>query len=223
MREPLAKKEHALDKPQFLRRYTALPALIYLLQQKKLTLVDPQYWDDRNDSYYIDLYKQKKRLKSVLALCFAEAEETYHHWRVFAPGSGGVCIQFRKTALLGMLKKRGLRAEPVRYLSIAQSRQTSLEIAELPFLKRIPYGHEKEFRLLYQSSTRELSHQDFDIALDCIDRVVLSPWLHANLVDDIKRLLKNISGCDKLKIHRSTLISNDDWKKLGDAAVQRRS
>ena len=46
---------------RFLRRYTTLPSLLYTL-----TLLDPQSWDDKNDSYYRQLYKEKKRLKSVL-------------------------------------------------------------------------------------------------------------------------------------------------------------
>lgn len=31
----------------YLRRYTDLTALIYLLQKRKLTLLDPSSWDDR--------------------------------------------------------------------------------------------------------------------------------------------------------------------------------
>ncbi len=75
----------------FLRRYTDLPALIYLLNERKITLLDPKSWDDQNDAYFLALYKEKKNLRSVLALCFSQAPETYHHWRVFASGSSGAC------------------------------------------------------------------------------------------------------------------------------------
>jgi hypothetical protein len=34
----------------YLRRYTDIPALVYLLAERKITLVDPQSWDDANDS-----------------------------------------------------------------------------------------------------------------------------------------------------------------------------
>ncbi len=83
----------------FLRRYTDLPGLIYVLRERKITLLDPQSCDDSNDSHYLTLYKQKKRLGSVLALCFTQASETYHRWRVFANGASGVCITFNRTAL----------------------------------------------------------------------------------------------------------------------------
>lgn len=61
------------------RRYTTLPFLLDILHEKRLPLLDPASWEDKNDSYYLELYKSGKRLKSVLAICFAEAQETYHH------------------------------------------------------------------------------------------------------------------------------------------------
>ncbi|HNC85208.1 MAG TPA: hypothetical protein PK999_19310, partial [Nitrospira sp.] len=63
-----------------LRRYTDIPALTYLLTKQKITLLDPKSWDDSNDSHYLSLYKQRNKLKSLLALCFTQADETYHHW-----------------------------------------------------------------------------------------------------------------------------------------------
>lgn len=84
----------------YLRRYTDIPALVYLLTERKITLVDPQSWDDANDSYYLSLYREKKKLGSVLALCFTQTSERYHHWRVFAHGSGGVCVSFKRSELV---------------------------------------------------------------------------------------------------------------------------
>ena len=72
---------------EFLRRYTDVPALIYFLRERKITLLDPQSWDDSNDSHYLTLYREKNRLRSVLALCFTQTSETYHHWRVFSGGT----------------------------------------------------------------------------------------------------------------------------------------
>jgi len=40
-----------------LRRYTDLPELLYMLRNKKITLLNPANWDDRNDSHYLHLYK----------------------------------------------------------------------------------------------------------------------------------------------------------------------
>ena len=36
--------------PASLRRYTSLPGLLYLLQKRALTLLDPRSWEDSDDS-----------------------------------------------------------------------------------------------------------------------------------------------------------------------------
>ena len=63
----------------FLRCYTNLPALLYLLRERKITLLDPETWDDKNDSHFLSVYREKKSFKCVLALCFTQVSETYHH------------------------------------------------------------------------------------------------------------------------------------------------
>jgi hypothetical protein len=93
-RNEVAKKE------TYLRRYTDLSALFYLLAERKLTLLDPRRWDDKNDYYCLKQYRVKYKLESVLALCFVQAPERYHFWRIFGAGSSGVRIKFKKQALL---------------------------------------------------------------------------------------------------------------------------
>ena len=82
------------------RRYTNLAATIHMLRTQSITLLNPATWDDKNDAYFMAEYKRLKQAKTVLALCFAEQKETYHHWRVFSHGSDGVCIEFDKDKLL---------------------------------------------------------------------------------------------------------------------------
>ena len=210
---------------KFLRRYTDLPSLVYLLRERCMTLVDPQSWDDTNDSHYLTLYREKQRLASVLALCFTQVTETYHHWRVFANGASGVCISFRRKELLSVVRRHGgVRAHPVRYLKMDQLEGKQLVTNDLPFLKRYPFGHENEFRFLYQTRTAKRQTIDIPIPLSCVDRVTLSPWLRDKLSSPIKDLLWSIPGCSELKIVRSTLISNEEWKQAGeDARSPRRS
>jgi hypothetical protein len=38
----------------FLNRYTSLPILLDALNHKRMTLLSPESWEDRNDSYYIE-------------------------------------------------------------------------------------------------------------------------------------------------------------------------
>ena len=202
----------------FLRRYTDIPALIYLLSEQKLSLLNPERWDDSNDSHFLAVYKQKRRLKTVLAACFTQADETYHHWRVFAGGASGVCVTFHRETLLKALNRvRGLRSQSVKYLKLNKMPMT-LAIADLPFLKRFAFEHENEFRIIFESRESELQHLDIPISLSCIDKITLSPWINLKLSSRLRRLLCQIEGCTELKIRRSTLIGNEQWKRKGDRA-----
>ncbi len=51
---------------KFLRRYTDLPALIHLLRTASITFLDPSSWDDKNDAYFMNLYKEGARPKDPL-------------------------------------------------------------------------------------------------------------------------------------------------------------
>jgi len=203
-----------------LRRYTDLPSLIHLLSQRKITLLNPRSWDDKNDSRYLEIYRKKKSLESVLALCFSQSEDTYHHWRVFAPGPAGVCIRFDRASLLNAVRDNLLvTCRPVRYLTVPDIKKSSPKIPDLPFLKRRAFEPENEFRMVYDAVGTEMMKLDIEIPLSCVKRVILSPWMHDDLSSDVRRLLKQIKGCSGLEVVRSTLTSNDQWQKHGEKAV----
>jgi hypothetical protein len=203
-----------------LKRYTDLPSLLGILNSKSITLLDPEYWGDRNDAYYLALYKEKKALKSVLALCLSQAAETFHHWKVFAPGASGVSIEFDKKILLRAIKSHGgIEAREVDYLTINQARALSRRTDELPFVKRAGYRPESEFRLLYTSRIEQHESLPVSIPISSIRSVTLSPWLHESLSAPVKEMITRIDGCGKLKVARSTLVSNKEWKSYGAAAT----
>lgn len=205
---------------RYLRRYTDLPALLHMLETKKITLLDPKTWDDQNDSFFMSLFKEKKQLKTVLALCFSQTNETYHHWRVFSNGPAGVCVVFDREALLAKLKKiMGIRISAIRYAVLKKEREKGLKLNELPFVKRYGFKPEKEFRVIYTSSSEENPSLDVSIDLSIIRSVSLSPWMHSSLRDSTVAAIRAIEGCAKLKVSRSTLISNEQWKTLGKTAT----
>lgn len=203
-----------------LRRYTNLVATIQILRQSAITLLNPELWDDKNDSYGMRHYMNAHGARSVLALCFAEQHETYHHWKVFSSGHDGVCIQFNKDALLNHFHGRdGVRSGFVDYREIRNMRATALERDELPFVKRFPYRDEKEFRIVYIDMQEKIGFKDFPIGLDCIERINLSPWIPRSLADSVKSTIRSIPGCSKVSVNRSTLVENDQWKKHLDRAI----
>ena len=201
-----------------LRRYTGLACAINILRSRAITLLDPKNWDDQNDAHFLNQYRERKPAKSVLALCFAEASETYHHWKVYAPGPHGACIEFDKDRLLASLSGvPGIKSGLVVYRQIKEMRDAHPELEELPFLKRYPYRGEEEFRLVYADSAEVISSKDFSISIDSIQRLTLSPWLHPALVDAVKASLNDIPGCASLEIYRSQLIAYKKWQRLAEA------
>jgi hypothetical protein len=168
----------------------------------------------------MDLYRTKRKLKCALALCFTQNSETYHHWKVFADGTSGACIKFNATELLKAIADQpGIRSGEVKYLTLRKLKRNRLRTNDLPFLKRYAFQHEKEFRVIYESATDKVERLDIDIPLSCIESISLNPWIHPDLYIQIKKALCAIDGCDSVKISRSTLIGNEEWKKFGDGSV----
>jgi hypothetical protein len=204
----------------YLRRYTNLPAVLHLLSTKQITLLNPKTWDDTNDAYYLAQYKQRRKLKTVLALCFSQVAETYHHWRVFSEGAAGVCVVFERNQLLKTLSQiQGVSTGAVYYKTLLKSRKSTFKVSQLPFLKRAGFKPEDEFRAIYESHSHEVDYLNIPIELSCIRYISLSPWLPSNLKDSVVSALRGIDGCNKLRVSKSTLISNEEWKKLARKAI----
>lgn len=200
-----------------LRRYTSLPILIDILNRESLTLLDPRYWDDKNDSYFIEIYKKHFKLKSVLALCFAAAPERYHHWKIYSGSPSGVCIEFKKDYLLNSIGIiEGFKSGYVDYKKISELENSNLNISQLPFIKRYAFKDEREFRLVYESQSKEFPTKDVPIDIKCVSRIILNPWIAKSVFDSVKAVIMRIDGCNKIKIVRTSLIDNEQWKKLGE-------
>jgi hypothetical protein len=148
------------------------------------------------------------------------AKDTFHHWRVFADKSDGVCIQFKHNSFDRMLRNhRGnIRAGGVKYKKVKVLRRRLPAVEELPFLKRLPYSDEREFRLCYIEKKSALKTKDFQINLESILRITLSPRLSKNQAAIIRKEIHSIPGCKPIKVSRSTLLENEDWKRAAVSA-----
>jgi hypothetical protein len=168
-------------------------------------------------------YKERRDAKTLLALCFSEARETYHHWRVFSHGSHGVCIEFNKEQFLNQFKiDRRVQHGNVSY----KTRKTfaapkTIRLEELPFLKRWQYRDEREYRVVYLDNTTEHRTKEYKINLEWIQRVTLSPWLPPAMQQSVKETLRSIDGCQDLRITPSTLVNSERWKNLVIDALER--
>jgi len=191
-----------------------------MLRQKSITLLDPSTWDDSNDTFYLSEYKRRKGFKSVLAVCLADVDESYHYWKVFSGHASGVCVRLRQGLLLKALNNvPGITVGAMDYRPMTMARRRILSVDEFPFVKRSAYADELEVRVLWCSATEEKTQLEVPIPLSCVGRVTLSPWLPRSLVDATKETLCSIDGCSNLEVVRSTIIGSEEWKNVARKAA----
>jgi hypothetical protein len=128
---------------------------------------------DTNDAFFLSEYKRLTAVKTVLALCFAEREETYHHWRVYSRGSDGVCVEFDAERIKDTLASTpGVKHGRVDYDLLSNiTRMREVDAEKLPFLKRWPFGDEREYRAIYVNTVEEKDFRDVPIELGSLRRI----------------------------------------------------
>ncbi len=202
------------DLRKFLRRYTSLSVAIDIIKNSHLVLLDPSSWDDKNDCYFIEIYKERLKRSSVQAACFTKASETYHHWRIFTQGSEGICIEFDRERLEGcLIGQDGIRFDEVEYLTVEQLKRKNVN--DLPFVKRVGYGDEREWRIFSDIQDGDSRTRVVKISPDCISRIIINPWMPSSLASNVRSILKKLV-VSKLKIEKSGLTNSALWKAVGD-------
>lgn len=195
-----------------LKRYTHLPALLALLRSREVTLLTPATWDDKNDRVFMEQYARKTGKTSVLGVCFTQSAETYHHWKVFAPGAAGVCVEFMKSDLLASIPKVGFKHKKVSYQNAIELLSSYATAWDLPFIKGTAYRDEKEYRIIFSSETEELLIKSFPIRLSSIRRIVVNPWLPEPLYEATKAAVVSSPGCSDLVVMQSKVVNNKHWQ-----------
>lgn len=205
----------------YIRRYTSISSVINMLRRKELPLLDPQSWDDRNDRYFMGLYKEKRQLGGLYGLCAAQCSETYHHWRVFTGTSDGACIELHRESLETALNRiEGVRLGPVEYLRLPDvEKLTGKDVDRLPFVKRIGFEAEDEYRIIAETIAPQAPVMSIEMPLSWVSAIHLNPWLPRPIADSVKATLREIPGCSRLRVVRSQLIDSGRWKQAGDTVV----
>lgn len=205
-----------MEKASYLTRYTDLPSLLHILQTGNLTLLSPTLWDDKNDSYFMQKYVEKSNIDSVLALCFTQKNETYHHWKVFSSGNSGIAIRFNKEKLLQNFDHPNVVHDPVDYYYMDNLPTEPFTTEKLAFSKRKVFVDEDEYRIIYRGDVPGLMHKDFAIDLASITEIRLSPWMHKSVAVSVKAIINSINSNLKFDCNHSQLVDYGRWKKLAD-------
>jgi len=202
---------------RYVWRYTTIPAVIDILRRRKLPLLNPERWDDRNDRYFMKLYKQHQRANGLYAMCGALVGETYHHWRVFSGGRDGACIVFKRRPLECYLQDvPNVRFKKIKYIKIKEVKELQADPYELPFLKRWGFRAEEEYRVIVETGERQEEVHMLNLELDWIDRIYINPWLPRPIAQSVIDTLRQLDGCEKLDLRFSRLTDSSTWKAAGD-------
>ena len=200
---------------KYLKRFTTLPVLIDLLRRKKIVLLSPEKWEDRNDAEIMLEYKKREKLEHLYAVCFSEGDETIHHWTAFSSGSSGCCIEFDRKLLLDEIDKiHGIRMGSVNYKKLKDVKSGAIEISDIPFTKRWPYRCEEEYRIIFESKNASAASNglfDIDISLKCIRKITISQRMPEQVYQTIREYLRSEFKNPDQRINRSTLYENKIW------------
>ncbi|MEX3639668.1 hypothetical protein [Paraburkholderia sp. BR14320] len=207
----------------YIRRYLPLSAVFDTLLRKKLALLDPQNWDDKNDRRFMQLYKEAKHLNSLYALCAATCTETYAHWRVYSPAAEGACIEIWREPLEAALKEtKYVRFRDMKYVKLEDVDHLGpADLEDLPFSKRVGYGSEREYRIIAWSKKPQAAALEIDIDLNWVKKIELNPWMPKSLADSVQTMLKAVPNCENLATSQSSLIDNQRWRDAGDRVLGR--
>ncbi|MVO78784.1 hypothetical protein GON01_12675 [Sphingomonas sp. MAH-20] len=196
--------------------------MIDMLVRKQLTLLSYRTWIDANDRRALQLYQDNLNYGFVGAMCLTQAAETFHHWQVFASGDAGVCVVFNRARFEALFAARPhFRARSMEYVLLDQIDEIeAVDIDRLPFLKRWGFRDEREFRVI-GFAVEQCNSLCAGFEPSLVERVIMSPFAHPNLVESARAALQNIPGWEGLRIVRSQLTDNQSWQTALTSFVQR--
>jgi hypothetical protein len=193
-----------------LSKYTTLPVLLDMLRRETIVLLDPRNWDDKNDSEIMLEYARRRKKERIFATCFSCGNETIHHWKTFADGISGCCIEFDFRGLVSQVAgDRGFRHGKVSYKKLSEIEASSVPVSRMPFIKRWPYRCEEEYRIIWEGDT-DADYVEIPIPLPIIRRIVISQRMPQPVYESIKAFLREEPGQES-RINRSTLYENKRW------------
>lgn len=196
-----------------LSRYTNIPAVLDTLVHRRITLLDPSTWADRNDREMMAAYAAAVPGRRVFAYCVAVGGETAHHWQVFADAGHGGRINFDQGRLLDAIQTR----PDIMYDFVSYVRWRNLApipIERLPFIKRQVFRFEREYRLVatVDAPACKMTYE-VGIPLSCITSIYFSGELPVALFKTLEGLIRTIPGCQRIPVRHSGLLRNENWAR----------
>lgn len=201
----------------YLCRYIDATELLDCIENKRLILRDPKFWEDRNDYFLIKQYIESRGLTNIYASCFTSNDDAYHFWKIYANRPTGICIKFDTAKLLESIKKDSeaqcFRFDAVQYRTLKDVTQNEVNINEYPFIKRLAFKAEEEVRLFFEQTKTDLPYRTLRIEIDSIKEIVISPLIRDEFVEGFLRIIKSVEDLSKIRIRKSTILDSPTWQK----------
>jgi hypothetical protein len=202
--------------PKVLHRYMDFPELLHSLQNNEIVLKNPLYWDDKNDYFTIRQFVEKLSLKNLFVSCFTTYCDSYHFWKIYAPNPTGICVTYSTSkiheAIQNDIQKDDFKFEKVEYETYRNLSRREVPIEEYPFIKRVAFKAENEYRLIF-SSRNGAEHKSLKID-GAILGIVISPSFRNTFIKEYKELISSKTSLSSTKIKESKILNSNRWKEL---------
>jgi hypothetical protein len=197
-----------------LRRYTKFDHLLGALSTGKMHLRDTSDWEDRNDKFSIALFKEKKSVDALHALCFSKSSTKFHLWSLYGHREKGACAVLLMDHLIKEASKRSFIARDVIYETIRKLKSPNqYNIDDLPFLKRNPYSAENEFRIISIGNNIDPSLLFLPVTPYIVVRVEINPWASDAEFSNMKQKINSVPGYEATEVIQSKILSSPNWQE----------
>lgn len=205
-----------------LKHYTSVSTL-YKILDSGFMFQDGKSWDDDNDRYTLQMYRDYISPQNVLALCFCDGAGNAYHWTALGkidsndPYSEIKCsiVLNKDTFLKHIDSVNGISHHEMMYCKNNQVAEHQME--DLPYLKRKEFSVENEYRVIYMGDKSEFFLSGI---IPYIDKIVIGLCDKEDF-DRIKQHIVTTSHINEAKITQNLLKGSEEWNDNVDVIVQR--
>jgi len=201
----------------YLCRYVDATELFDCIENQRIILRDPKFWEDKNDYFLIKQYIEEKGLANIYASCFTSNDDAYHFWKIYANRPTGICIKFDTSKLFESINRdkeaQCFRFDVVEYKTLKDVTQNEVSIGEYPFIKRLAFRAEGEVRLFFEESKTDFPYRVLRIGIDSIKEIVISPLIRDEYAEGFLKLIKSVEDLSNIRVRRSTILESLTWQR----------